>query len=55
MPYALLTLPDHPNTLLVGLRNGTLLVSDDAGDTFRTISLDRPIPGILALTAAPLT
>jgi photosystem II stability/assembly factor-like uncharacterized protein len=54
MPYALLTLPDHPNTLLVGLRNGTLLVSDNAGDSFRTISLDRPIPGILALTAAPL-
>jgi len=54
MPYALLTFLDRPNTLLVGLRNGTLLLSDDAGDSFRPVSLDRPIPGILALAAAPL-
>ncbi len=51
MPYALLTLPDRPNLLVVGLRGGGLLVSDDAGDHFRPIALDRPVPGILALSA----
>ncbi|MDQ4100266.1 MAG: hypothetical protein M3121_07185, partial [Chloroflexota bacterium] len=55
MPYALLTLPDRPNTLVVGLRSGTLLVSDDAGDSFHSIALDRPIPGLLTLTAAPVS
>ena len=55
MPYTLLTLPDRPNTLVVGLRSGTLLVSDDAGDSFHSIPLDRPIPGLLALSAAPVS
>lgn len=30
MPYALLTLPDQPGRLLVGLGGGTLLITDDA-------------------------
>ncbi|HEV2218187.1 MAG TPA: hypothetical protein VGV88_11510 [Candidatus Dormibacteraeota bacterium] len=33
MPYALATLPDQPGRLLVGLRGGTLLITDDAGKT----------------------
>lgn len=48
MPYALATLPGWPDGLIVGLRNGTMLLSDDRGDSFRT--LDADIPGILTLS-----
>ena len=48
MPYALATLPGWPNGLIVGLRDGTVLLSDDRGETFTT--LDADIPGILTLS-----
>ncbi len=38
MPYALSTLPEQPGRLLVGLRGGTLLLSDDAGDSWTQLS-----------------
>ena len=34
MPYALAALPDQPGRLLVGLRGGALLVTDDAGESW---------------------
>lgn len=51
MPYALATLPGWPGGLIVGLRNGTLLVSDDLGAAFAPIAAD--IPGILTLSVVP--
>jgi hypothetical protein len=51
MPYALATLPGWPSGLIVGLRDGALLASDDAGDTFMPI--EAGIPGILTLSVVP--
>lgn len=51
MPYGLATLPGWPDGLIVGLRNGTVLLSDDAGGSFRALDVD--IPGILTLSAVP--
>jgi photosystem II stability/assembly factor-like uncharacterized protein len=48
MPYALVT--PGPARLVTGLRDGTILVSDDAGEDWRT--LDASLPGILALAVA---
>ncbi len=48
MPYALATLPGWPDGLLVGMRDGTLLLSDDRGETFTPIAAD--IPGILTMS-----
>ncbi len=39
MPYALATLPGQPNRLLVGLRGGILLITDDAGERWARLSL----------------
>ncbi len=50
MPYALLTLRDRPNALVAGLQNGELLLSEDAGDTWRR--LDVKHPALLALSEA---
>jgi photosystem II stability/assembly factor-like uncharacterized protein len=50
MPYALTTLPDQPNRLLVGLRGGTLLVSDDAGASWSRLGL--ALDDIVGLEAA---
>ena len=50
MAIALLTFPERPRTLLAGLVHGELRLSDDAGDTWRT--LDARLPHLLALTAA---
>lgn len=50
MPYALATLPGWPNGLIVGMRNGTVLISHDRGDTL--IPLDTEIPGILTMSVA---
>ena len=51
MPYALAALPGQPGRLLVGLRGGSLLVTDDAGDTW---SRTEPAVGdVIALAAAP--
>jgi photosystem II stability/assembly factor-like uncharacterized protein len=38
MPYALAALPNGPGRLLVGLRGGTLLVTDDAGESWMPLS-----------------
>ena len=40
MPYALTTLPEQPNRLLAGLRGGTLLLTDDAGDSWSRLGLE---------------
>lgn len=48
MPYALLSLRDRPQTLISGLKNGDLLLTEDAGDTWRT--LQTGLPSILALS-----
>jgi len=51
MPYALAGLPEQPNRLLVGLRGGTLLVGDDAGETWTR--LEPALPDVIALATAP--
>ena len=48
MPYALVAPRTAPGTLVCGLRDGTVLVSNDAGDSWRTFP--STIPGILALS-----
>lgn len=50
MPYALVTPRSKPATLVVGLRDGTLLFGEDAGESWRTV--DARLPGILALADA---
>jgi photosystem II stability/assembly factor-like uncharacterized protein len=40
MPYALTTLPGQPNGLVAGLRGGSLLLTDDAGETWTELDLD---------------
>ena len=40
MPYALTALPDQHNKLLVGLRGGTLLLSDDAAESWLPLTLE---------------
>ena len=51
MPYALTALPDQPNQLLVGLRGGTLLLSDDAAESWSPLALE--LDDILDLQASP--
>ena len=51
MPYALTTLPEQPNRLLAGLRGGTLLLSDDTGDSWSRLALE--LDGIVGLRASP--
>jgi len=48
MPYALLTPRGQANVLIAGLENGDLLVTEDAGDTWRTASTG--LDSILALS-----
>jgi photosystem II stability/assembly factor-like uncharacterized protein len=50
MPYALATVPGRAGWLLAGLRGGTLLVSDDAGDSWARLSAD--VPDIIDLALA---
>ncbi|CAN5773037.1 glycosyl hydrolase [soil metagenome] len=49
MPYALLTHEGFPRVLVAGLRNGELLVTRDAGDSWTR--LDVRLPGIIALAS----
>jgi photosystem II stability/assembly factor-like uncharacterized protein len=42
MPYALSTFADKPRRLLAGLRGGTLLLTDDAGDTWMELPVQLP-------------
>jgi photosystem II stability/assembly factor-like uncharacterized protein len=50
MPYALASVPEQPNRLLVGLSGGTLLLSDDAGDSWSRLALE--LNDIVALQAS---
>jgi photosystem II stability/assembly factor-like uncharacterized protein len=49
MPYALSTLGGRPGWLLAGLRGGTLLVSEDTGESWRRIDLT--LPDVVGLAA----
>jgi photosystem II stability/assembly factor-like uncharacterized protein len=51
MPYALTALPGQAGRLLVGLRGGSLLVGDDAGETW-SVAEER-LPDVISLAAAP--
>jgi photosystem II stability/assembly factor-like uncharacterized protein len=48
MPYALLAPRGRPRTLIAGLKDGNLLLTEDAGDTWRTLATG--LPSILALS-----
>ncbi len=48
MPYALLAPRNRPRTLIAGLKSGELLLTEDAGETWRT--LQTGLPSILALS-----
>ncbi len=48
MPYALLAPRDRSGALIAGLKNGELLMTEDAGDAWRR--LDVRLPGLLALS-----
>ena len=50
MPYALATFRERPARLLVALRGGTLLLTDDAGESWRRLAL--ALPDVIALAAA---
>jgi photosystem II stability/assembly factor-like uncharacterized protein len=50
MPYALLAPRDIPNALIAGMQNGSILASEDAGDSWHT--LDAKLPALLALAEA---
>lgn len=51
MPYALATLADQPDWLLVGLRGGTLLLTNDRGESWSPPSPH--LPDVIDLAAAP--
>jgi photosystem II stability/assembly factor-like uncharacterized protein len=50
MPYGLVTFPDQPGRLLVGLRGGVMVHTDDAGESWSRLELQ--LPSVLALAAA---
>jgi photosystem II stability/assembly factor-like uncharacterized protein len=52
MPYVLATLPAQPDRLMVGLRGGTLMLTDDAGDSWTHCSLGMPDLIDLAVAAS---
>lgn len=52
MPYSLRTIPGWPNGLIIGMRNGDILLTDDAGDSFQRLSAR--LPGIVQLVASSL-
>jgi photosystem II stability/assembly factor-like uncharacterized protein len=51
MPYAMAPLPDTPRSLLVGLSGGTLLLSEDAGQSWSELS--QSLPDVVDLALAP--
>jgi len=51
MPYALLTFAGHANRLLVGLRGGILLLTDDCGEQW--LELPVRLPGLIDLATVP--
>jgi photosystem II stability/assembly factor-like uncharacterized protein len=50
MPYALATFAEQPGRLLVGLRGGTLVLTDDAGESWSR--LEAKLPGVVDLAVA---
>jgi photosystem II stability/assembly factor-like uncharacterized protein len=50
MPYAMSALPERGGSLLVGLRGGTLLSSDDGAETWRELPVT--LPDIIDLAIA---
>ena len=50
MPYALATLPGEPGVLLVGLRGGVLLRTEDAGESWRRFETE--LPGVIDVAIA---
>ncbi len=50
MPYALVTLPDQSGRLLAGLRGGTVLITDDAGESWARLPVT--LPDVIDLAAA---
>ncbi len=50
MPYALLTLPDSPGTVIAGFQQGEIMRSDDYGNSWRSLGV--VTPGLLALASA---
>jgi photosystem II stability/assembly factor-like uncharacterized protein len=51
MPYALLTLPDQPGRLIAGLRGGTLVVTDDAAESWSRLPVR--LADVIELAVAP--
>lgn len=51
MPYALVIPEDEPSTIFAGTRQGSLLISDDAGDSWRKTEIK--LDGIEGLVVAP--
>ncbi len=50
MPYSLLTLRDRPGVILAGMQHGEVLLSEDAGDSWRRLGVS--LPGLLQLDEA---
>lgn len=50
MPYALLSLHDRAGSLVAGMRDGEILFSEDAGETWT--QLDARLPALVALSEA---
>jgi photosystem II stability/assembly factor-like uncharacterized protein len=53
MPYALAALPEAHGRLLVGLRGGTLLLTNDAGESWSRLTDHRPLTDVVDLVATP--
>jgi photosystem II stability/assembly factor-like uncharacterized protein len=51
MPYALATVPGSPGRLLVGFRGGTLLLTDDAGESWSRLATR--LPDVIDLAIVP--
>ncbi|HEY2437000.1 MAG TPA: hypothetical protein VGH93_07450 [Solirubrobacteraceae bacterium] len=51
MPYALRSLPEQPGALLVGLRGGRFLLTEDAGESWSR--LDATLPDLIDFAVAP--
>jgi photosystem II stability/assembly factor-like uncharacterized protein len=51
MPYALVTLPDQPGRPLAGLRGGTLLITEDAAESWSRLPVQ--LPDLIDLAVAP--
>ncbi len=51
MPYALSALPGRPHSLLVGLRGGTFMLTEDAGETWTR--LEANVPDVFDVALGP--